>query len=169
MLGRLLTSAALSRAGYGMVRKGLAMRREQKTAHVRGLVSSVHARTRGSLGTNNPALFSKNTLIGSKRRLDAATKIRSLRNGSKPAVAGITPSPQKINQVKRIRSITRIGFKGTGQSLSKKTRSGILNRGLLATDIRAARKGPHTSTFFGHKTPGVYSPRTADFRRRKKP
>jgi hypothetical protein len=182
MLGRLLTSAGIAGAGYGMIRRGKSLRNKasrmkekiagapaQAVAAKRAdLISRVRQTTRGLHGTTpeGARLFSKHTKTGQARRAQAAAMIRSKRAG---LPAGQT---HRSLQAARSRAIVH-NVKGLTQSIvpsqniAKKTtaastvdkKSRQLNRYHLAQFLKQARKGP---------TQGYYNRAGETFDLRKK-
>lgn len=182
MLGRLLTSAGIAGAGYGLIRKGKSLRK--KAAKIREdaaaapaqiarnrraqLIDRVRTTTRGIHGASadGARLFSKHTKTGQARRAQAAVMIRSKRAGLQGGQTHRSLQAARSRAIVRnVQGVTRsivpaqnIAKKGSASNpIDRKSRQ--LNRHHLAQFLKQARRGP---------TQGYYNRAGETFDLRKK-
>lgn len=182
MIGRLLTSAGIAGAGYGLIRKGKSLRK--KAGKIREdaaaapaqiarnrraqLIDRVKTTTRGIHGTTTEGarLFSKHTKTGQARRAQAAAMIHAKRAGigGGQTVRSLQAARSRAI-VRNVQGVTRsivpaqnIAKKGSAtNTVDKKSRQ--INRQHLAQFLKQARKGP---------TQGYYNRAGETFDLRKK-
>lgn len=155
LLGRLLSSAAVTRAGVGLMRRGAMLRDRAKAAPRlamaarRGaIISKVKTQTRGIIGASSGHLYSKHTAAGMKRRNLAAQSMKAKRAG---LPAGQTHSSISASVVAANRARTRTivrNVKGITHSIMPKSQlgkgspAGRFSRYQTAQFMKTARRGP---------------------------
>ena len=108
-------------------------------------VASVHAKTRGNLASN-PHAYSRKTMIGQKRRVELAKKLREARYKANPSLKKVYPKTHDKNQPTTVAG-----------AISRSKTHGELRRRLLVAAVKSDRE--HLIPVHGRK-------RTADMIRR---